>query len=232
MSEAPPGRWLLIGNSRWHWAERTPEGSLRGWDGAPGAAECPPPLAWAAVGPLPDPVWAPPERQVRLGDVPLSGCPPWLGVDRALAGWGAWRDCQESVLVADAGTVLSLTLVEADGRFRGGRLLAGLSLQLQAMAHGTALLPRVERAARKGGGEEPAWPVETASAMRVGVEAALAAAVREAAQTSGCRRLVLTGGDGALLWRRVAAPLEDLGFTVSLQPLLCLDSLSRLSEKA
>jgi len=232
---------LLIGNSRWHWAERSPEGPLRGWDGAPAlrGEEGPPPLAWAAVGPLPDAAWAPMDRRVSVRDVPLAGCPPWLGVDRALAGWGAWREWEESVLVADAGTVLSLTLVGRDGRFRGGRLLAGLGLQLEAMANRTALLPRLQAAPRQasapGGwnvGEEgegdPAWPRATAAAMRVGVETALAAAVVEAARASGSRRLVLTGGDGPLLRQRVTAPLVGLGFAIGHRPLLCLESLAHL----
>jgi len=237
-SERP--RWLLIGNSRWHWAERTAEGRLEGWDAPPCEGvegEGWAPVAWAAVGPLPAPAAAPPERRVTVGDVPLSGCPPWLGVDRALAGWGAWRAVGESVLVADAGTVLSLTLVDGSGTFRGGRLVAGLGLQLEAMGNRTAQLPKLSplpppvsdggpREAGEGG--DPSWPADTAAAMRVGVATALAAAVVEAARSSTSRRLVLTGGDGPLLWRQVACELEQLGFTVSHNPLLCLDSLARL----
>ncbi|MFN9644978.1 MAG: type III pantothenate kinase [Cyanobacteriota bacterium] len=233
MSQAPNARWLLIGNSRWHWAERSPDGQLSGWDEAPPARgeEGHPPLTWAAVGPPPDPAWAPADRQVDVGDVPLTGCPPWLGIDRALAGWGAWRESAEAVLVADAGTVLSLTLVDASGHFRGGRLLAGLALQLEAMGNRTALLPRLpatdtgEWEAEEGDGT---WPRATADAMRVGVETALVAAVVEAARASGSRRLVLTGGDGGRLWQRVRKPLEERGHTVLHRPLLCLESLSRL----
>jgi type III pantothenate kinase len=45
------------------------------------------------------------------------------------------------LLVVDAGTVLSLNRIDRSGRFIGGRLLAGLTLQWQAMAAGTAGLP-------------------------------------------------------------------------------------------
>jgi type III pantothenate kinase len=148
-------------------------------------------------------------------------------VDRALAGWEAWQECQDAVLVADGGTVLSLTLVESDGRFRGGRLLAGLGLQLEAMATGTALLPRLTEQEANAAEADP-WPRETGAAMRLGVESALAAAVVEGARAAGCRHLVVTGGDGVVLFQRVSPPLEQLGFTVHLRPLLGLEGLARL----
>lgn len=235
--EAP--RWLLIGNSRWHWAERQENGQLRGWDGLPlpRGGDGPAPLAWAAVGPRPDPLLCPPERQVALEDVPLLGSPPWLGVDRALAGWRAWQELGEAVLVVDAGTVLSLTRVDGDGRFQGGRLLAGLRLQLEAMANRTTLIPTIlgdpqpsppATLAKDG---EAGWPLATAAAMDVGVKAGLAAAVVEASRASGCRWVVLTGGDSPALYSRVAPALQDLGLEVGHRPLLCLESLASLRPK-
>ena len=127
-------RALLIGNSRWHWAERhqtqwrfdhTPPDQQRlGSE----------PLVWAAVGPIPAQLVDGPGRpRIQLQNIPLAGCPPWLGVDRALGAWEAWRREQRSgstadrgLLLADAGTVLSLTLLDSGGRFnhttRGSRL--------------------------------------------------------------------------------------------------------------
>lgn len=228
-------RWLLMGNSRWHWAEPGPDGGLRGWDGVPSPGDgSAPPLAWAAVGHLPDPLPYPPERRVCLADVPLAGCPPWLGVDRALAGWGAWRERGESVLVVDAGTVLSLTRVDGGGTFRGGRLLAGLRLQLESMATGTALLPNILREPEmattgpEANEDDPAWPGGTAAAMRLGVEAGLAAAVIGAAKEAASQWVVLTGGDGQVLHQRVAPELKPLGLAVAHRPLLCLESLANL----
>lgn len=61
----------------------------------------------------------PEERRIELAQVPLQQLPPWLGVDRALVGWRAWRRQTQAVLVADAGTCLSLTCVDGQGRFRG-----------------------------------------------------------------------------------------------------------------
>ncbi|MEB3193941.1 MAG: type III pantothenate kinase [Cyanobacteriota bacterium] len=243
MSLGSKARWLLVGNSRWHWAEQRGDGVLHGWDGAASAVgdarggDGPPPLAWAAVGPRPDARFCPPERQVVLADVPLRGCPPWLGVDRALAGWGAWQELGTSVLVVDGGTVLSLTRVDGDGTFRGGRLLAGLRLQLEAMGQGTALIPQI---LRQHGGEawsgqsgqpppeDPAWPQATAAAMQVGVERGLVAAITQAAREAACPWVVFTGGDGGLFHQRGVGELERHGLRVAHRPLLCLESLARL----
>ena len=133
-------RWLLIGNSRWHWAAPAPDQSLQLWhtsaaDGSEQLQQAP--AAWAAVGSVPKELerWQP--QRLLTSDVPLAQLPPALGVDRALAAWGAWQQQRQPVLVADAGTALSLTLVDAAGCFQGGRLMAGGRLQLQALHQGS-----------------------------------------------------------------------------------------------
>lgn len=234
-------RWLLIGNSRWHWALADGDSGARG-PAEPGLrfVHLPPPtsavespLAWAAVGPVPLEAALPARSRLLLDDVPLAGSPPWLGIDRALAGWWAARLCGGPVLVADAGTVLSLTRVDGRARFAGGRLMAGAALQLAAMGSATAGLPALVGELATG---EEEWPLATAAAMRRGVVEGLAAAVREAgrqarAQEPRCR-IVLTGGDGPTL-----LPLlrrwPDLGEDVlALHPELCLEALVALRPAA
>jgi len=226
---------LLIGNSRWHWASLQ-AGELITWHTAPATAPGVAVHAWAAVGPVPAGVDLPQARRLGLADVPLGDAPPWLGIDRALAGWQAWRERGgRPVLVADAGTVLSLTRVDGLGRFAGGRLMAGLALQLRAMAAGTQALPSPLRH-----GEFPdhldqgreAWPRDTAEAMTVGVRRALAAAVVSAALelTSGEPQveLVLTGGDGEHLLPLISDELDGRGPVPLLRPGLCLEALATL----
>jgi type III pantothenate kinase len=237
-------RWLLIGNSRWHWAELATAG-LRLWHEAPDAgvasARAAPPWAWAAVGPVPTAAGLDGAGQLRLSDVPLRDLPPWLGLDRALGGWQAWQEQPDRpVLVADAGTVLSLTRVDRRGGFRGGRLLAGLALQLRAMAAGTQALPALD-AGCAGPGPAPQsplrepWPHATEAAMLEGVArglvAAIAAAACEAQQAEAGCRLVLTGGDAALL----LPLLEKAGngsMALSWRPGLCLEALAALRPPA
>jgi len=205
-----------VGNSRWHWAEFTGSGLtirhreadaavLEPWEAAT--------VAWAAVGRLPAGLSVEPPGRVLTTDVPLQRLPAWLGVDRALAAWRAWRQCRQTVLVADAGTVLSLTRVTGDGCFAGGRLMAGLGLQLRAMASGTAGLPDPPSPAELAELlADQDWPDGTCAAMAVGVTQALAAALVQALRQTQAElplcRLVLTGGDAPLLLRLLR---EQLG---------------------
>ena len=195
-------RWLLIGNSRWHWAALAPDQSLQLWhtSAAAGLKQLQQaPEAWAAVGPVPKDLerWQP--QRLLTSDVPLANLPPTLGVDRALAAWGAWQQCRQPVLVADAGTALSLTLVDAAGCFLGGRLMAGGRLQLQALHQGTADLPQLEPVEAAG----LLWATQTSEAMASGVARGLAAAIalafHDRPQPPWPWQLWLTGGDAPVL---------------------------------
>lgn len=233
-------RWLLIGNTRWHWAANLGQGfacwhtppPAQGWaDGASLAA-------WSAVGAVPEQTGLDPARRIELGQVPLQALPPWLGIDRALVGWRAWQIAQAPVLVADAGTALSFTRVDGQGRFAGGRLLAGAGLQLQALGQGTAQLPALPSLQAGLGdsvGPDPvaAWPLTTEAALRSGVGWGLAAAIATAAQQvwqeePACQ-LFLTGGDGALLAPLVRALLGAAGACQhTLAPDLAMEALALL----
>ncbi len=194
---------LLIGNSRWHWAVNNAEGwhySHTKPDAAAFKALKIPLVAWAAVGPIPKDILLNPKQQLSLKDIPLKNLPPWLGIDRALAGWGAFQKSKSSaiksgeLLVADAGTVLSLTRITTQGEFAGGQLIAGLQLQLTAMANGTKNLknpgPGLSSTAK--------FPFTTAEAMQRGSLQALVGALQEATRETKMS-LWLCGGDSPIL---------------------------------
>ncbi|NDG22331.1 MAG: type III pantothenate kinase [Synechococcaceae bacterium WBB_10_009] len=225
---------LLVGNSRWHWAEAAAEG-WRCWHGPPPTPGQPPAWdqlrAWAAVGPLPAGCAPPPQCAIGLGQVPLADLPPWLGIDRALVGWGAWHAEGAAALVADAGTALSLTWVDGDGRFRGGRISAGAALQRRSLAQATALLPAPQApAAPMDWAAADPWPLDTETALQQGCWRATAAAIalgwRELSRLDPDprRRLWLTGGDGEAL----APLLEAEGLAPQWAPDLALQALAAL----
>jgi len=229
-----PPRWLLIGNSRWHWAWPDPgPGAVRVEHHPLGAhqPEAGALLAWAATGAVPEGV-LPHARRLGPAAVPLRDLPPWLGIDRALAGWLAWRLAAGPVLVADAGTVLSLTWVDGAGMFRGGRLMAGVALQLRAMAAGTRALPALADP-REAIGPDPedSWPRGTEAAMAIGVLQGLSAAVVEAwrdlRRREGSCALIVTGGDGPALMERIGHASPP-GATAALEPDLALRALAEL----
>ncbi len=194
-------RGLLIGNSRWHWAE--PE--AKGWrfrhsppDPSQLFGDSP---TWAAVGKLPGRFNLDPEQRISLSDVPLCGCPPWLGVDRALGAWSAWRisqrmelDLSHGLLLVDAGTVLSQTLLNHHGAFQGGQLMPGLQLQLSSMASGTQALPHPTVRNKPF----PLFPRETSEAMVRGAIQAMVSSVQESSrQSRAC--VWICGGDADVI---------------------------------
>ncbi len=218
-------RCLLIGNSRWHWAEQQAD-SWQFCHSAPDPLKLQalemPVMAWAAVGPMPTEVVLDPTSRLRLKDVPLKQMPPWLGIDRALAAWGALKrakTCEllaDGLLVADAGTVLSLTRVTAEGEFAGGQLVGGFSLQLQAMAQGA------QKLIDPGFGSissEP-FPITTADAMRRGSIQALTGMLREA-QRETKLPLWLCGGDAPILEKE----LMQHGLDIVHHPNLALEGM-------
>ena len=223
------GRALLIGNSRWHWAQRHGQGvRVDHGDPDPDRIGTNPPI-WAAVGPVPEQLRAHKDLRVGLEDVPLLKAPPWLGVDRALGAWMAWRcsqeqqlDCSRGLLLVDAGTVLSLTRVTADGCFGGGQLIPGYRLQLQAMAEGTLGLPSTPDDLDNAALQE-VFPTQTVAAMQRGVLEAMLASIA-AAQQHAQGLLWICGGDAALLKKHWsgATDLLQLEGDLQLQALLSL----------
>ncbi len=80
---------------------------------------------------------------LTLKQVPLRGVYPTLGIDRAVALWGAICMVGSPVLVIDAGTALTFTGAGNDHNLVGGAILPGLRLQFQALKQGTAALSQL-----------------------------------------------------------------------------------------
>jgi type III pantothenate kinase len=119
------------------------------------------------------------------------------GADRWLAVLGARQLCAGDVVIASAGTALTIEALTAEGDYLGGDILPGYRLMLQALAHNTAQLDR--RA-----GQVCDFPQGTEDALASGAVDALCGAVERMAHRLAARRgqppqILLSGGDAALL---------------------------------
>lgn len=220
----------MIGNSRLHWAWFVGENLqeawdtqhisssvvrqlIQGWDAGEWSAEkFPPslislprqlPLYLASVVSSQTVLWQayPEVRVITLDQVPLQGVYPTLGIDRALALWGAGETWGWPMLVIDAGTGLTLTGADANRCLVGGAILPGVGLQLQSLAQRTAGLPLVD--SRDVASLPPRWALNTPEAIQSGVIYTITAGIRDFIeawrQEFPGSYITLTGGDRTLL---------------------------------
>ncbi len=222
---------LLIGNSRWHWAiQKSNKWQFIHTQPDPEIFQnteisC---SAWAAVGELPLQLELDPTKRINIKHIPLLNFPSWVGIDRALGAWGAYKKAKTSklpssgLLIADAGTILSLTRITKNGEFAGGQLVPGLRLQLNAMAFGAHNLknPGPENM------EAEQFPFSTSQAMKRGSFQALIGTLIEA-QRAAQIPLWLCGGDAPLLFKE----LKKQKFEISHHPNLVLEGMIDLQTK-
>lgn len=173
------------------------------------------PCLVAGAGTLPLPV-----RVDRPGEV---------GPDRLVNAYGAARLHGAPVVVVDCGTATTVDAVDANGAFVGGAIAPGMLLGMEALAAGTARLPRVDARA-----QETAIGRDTASAIRAGtvlghrilVEGLVARARAELATAAGgsldASRIpaVLTGGLAALPWARTVEGIDVVDPDLTLRGLI------------
>lgn len=156
--------------------------------------------------------------------VPLER-PDYVGMDRLFDAVAAnsRRKAGVPAVVVDAGSAITVDLVDASGAFVGGAILPGLRLMAKSLHDYTALLPLIEPPR-----QAPAVPGKsTIAAMEAGIFWAavggIEALLREYRQHSdGSVDLFLTGGDGPLL----KAALPD----ARLWPEMTLEGIRRSAE--
>ncbi|MFT3761315.1 MAG: type III pantothenate kinase [Pseudoxanthomonas sp.] len=149
--------------------------------------------------------------QPRLAGVRIAYAEPEkFGVDRFLALLAAHARGEGPWLVAGVGTALTLDLLDADGRHRGGRIAPSPRLMRETLHRAAVQLPA-------SGGDYAEFAADTADALASGCDGAAIALVerslRQARQQIGAEpRLLLHGGGGEAL----LAHLPQAGFAPSL----------------
>ena len=198
---------LLIGNSRWHWAIHEEKKWLFVHESPDskklkeiGDQLC----KWAAVGPIPKNVSLDSSKRINIKNIPLLKLPNWIGVDRALASWAAFKKAKNKnlhshgILIADAGTVLSITRITTNGEFAGGQLLPGLHLQRLSMSNGAEMLRPIQCYDLP----KTKFPISTEEAILRGSYQGLLGALIEA-QREAKSPLWLCGGDSKILFEEL-----------------------------
>ena len=139
----PDINFLLIGNSRLHWAKYSKDQSkffhTKKEEKVPENIDLNQ-LIWASVGKLPN-FLLKKENEIKTKDINLSNLPDYFGIDRALACLAALKiienPLKKDLLIADFGTILSITKLNSNGSIIGGQLTPGFLTQLKSMEQNT-----------------------------------------------------------------------------------------------
>ena len=81
------------------------------------------------------------ENEIKTKDIQLSNLPDYFGIDRALACIAALKIIEnpykKDLLIADFGTILSITKLNSNGSIIGGQLIPGFLTQLKSIEQST-----------------------------------------------------------------------------------------------
>lgn len=194
------------------------EGCLRKeWD------HMPVDMALASVtGEMPDWKQALPQAEVAVltAETPLPirvdyRTPGTLGADRKAAACGAWALAKgKSCVVIDAGTCITIDLLDSDGVYQGGAILPGLRMKFDALNTFTARLPLLNIADGLAMPADELTGKSTEESMAVGVLAAtrleVEAFVKRYRELYGSVEVIVTGGDAETIAPASAIIEKDL----------------------
>jgi type III pantothenate kinase len=214
---------LVIGNSRLHWAWFVAETLETTWDTPHLVAKIPPlqflnqhlphqyhqldnhlpTIYLASVVPSQTALWLnyPHLQRITLKDIPLHNIYPTLGIDRALAIYGAGETYHYPSLVIDAGTALTFTGVNPNKTLIGGAIKPGLKTQFRALHQQTAALPQIILPPYL----PPRWATNTEDAIASGIIYTIIAGIVSYIDNWLAlyphSTIILTGGDSQIIWQ-------------------------------
>jgi len=230
---------LVIGNSRLHWGLFLGKTLNRSWDTEYLPESVIPtifpphvPLLLASVVPSQTALWEtyPQVRIITLDQVPLLGMYPTLGIDRALALWGAGKTWGFPMLVIDGGTALTFTGADANQVLVGGAILPGLGLQLTSLGQNTGQLPLLESQLITS--LPPRFALNTPEAIHSGVLYTLSAGIKSFIDGWWSlfpeSHIAITGGDRTLLVNCLQLQFPELAARLRVEPNLIFRGMSGL----
>ena len=180
-----------------------------------------PPIFLASVVPRQTALWQthPHVRVITLDQIPLLNMYPTLGIDRALALWGAGKTWGFPMLVIDAGTALTFTGADAKESLVGGAIMPGLGLQFRTLGQNTGQLPLLET---KIISLPPRFALNTPEAIQSGIIYTLLAGIKDfiTAWRQLCPdgKIVLKGGDRILLLNYLQYQFPEIAAHLIVEP--------------
>lgn len=133
-----------------------------------------------------------------------------LGTDRWAAMVGAWNNHQDSCLVVNVGTAMTVDAISRDGLFLGGYIVPGPYLQLKTLAANTQLNYDFRAC------DSEVFPTTTSSAIHNGICVALSAMIEKVKflffkhQGYYPRRCILSGGGADAIRDYVDLPIIEI----------------------
>ena len=203
--------FLLVGNSRLHWAKYSQNQSkffhTKKEQKVPDNIDLDK-LIWASVGKLPN-FLLKEENEIKTKDIQLSNLPDYFGVDRALACFAALKVIEnpfkKDLLIADCGTILSITKLNSNGSILGGQLIPGFLTQLKSMEQNTKNL----KVPKKFDIPMKDFLINTEEAILKAVINSLASVIKSLFNPAE-DILVICGGDSELLAKYLKTQKENI----------------------
>ena len=126
-----------------------------------------------------------------------------LGVDRWLAVLAAFEKTGRAAVVVDAGSALTVDIVNSEGVHQGGYIVPGVRLLQESLWQGTDQV----KVDQYGSGEQPIPGVTTEQAVSHGCILMLVAFIERLAAERRAE-LIITGGDALLIKSQLAVKAE------------------------
>ncbi|MEA5564058.1 pantothenate kinase [Anabaena sp. UHCC 0399] len=190
------------------------------------------PIVIASVVPKQTAFWQtyPNVHVTTLDQIPLKNIYPTLGIDRALALWGAGMTWGFPMLVIDAGTALTFTGADAEQCLVGGAILPGVGLQLASLGQKTGQLPQLSIEAIQSLPQR--FALNTPEAIQSGVIYTLLAGIKDFLtdwwQLFPNGKVAIKGGDRTLLLNYLQALYPEIAARLIVEPNLIFWGMQKI----
>ena len=220
--------YLLIGNTRLHWAVNKNSSykfsNTLVNDSLPKNIDLKK-LIWASVGKYPTNNLLK-KNQVTIKDINLINMPHFIGIDRALACFAALimfkSKSSRNLLIVDLGTTVSITKIDHQGNILGGQLFPGFTTQLKSMEQSTKNLVSPNKLYIPNNKFE----ISTMDAMLRGVYNSITGAINISFDRTK-DILILCGGDANLIGNTLKQEINN----IIIEPNLVMHGMIFLNKK-